>query len=55
MPGWKEHCIEFVFDDLSDVVENSSLLEGEGNAVDGLLLHVSIHVCELDDCPLGPD
>ena len=53
MPGWEEHCIEFVFDDLRNVVENSSLLEREGDAVDGLLLHVSVHVCELDDCVLS--
>ena len=53
MPGWEEHCIEFVFDDLRNVVENSSLLEREGHAVDSLLLHVSVHVCELDDCVLS--
>ena len=53
MPGWEEHCIEFVFDDLSDIVENSSLLEGERNAINSLLLHVSVHVCELDDCVLS--
>ena len=49
MPGWEEHCIEFVLDDLRDVVQNSSLLEGECDAVHGLLLHVSIHVCKFDD------
>lgn len=49
VPSWKEHCIEFVFDDFSDVVEHSSLLEGEGHAVNSLLLHVGVHVCELDD------
>ena len=53
VPSWQVHLIELSFDDLSDVVEDPSLLEGERNCIDSMLLHVLIHVGRLDNCVLS--
>ena len=47
VPSRQEHCVEFVFDDLGNIIQNSSLLECKSHAIDCLLLHVLVHVCEL--------
>ena len=44
VPGWQVHLIELSLDDLSNVVENSALGEGERHAVNSMLLHVLVHV-----------
>ena len=50
MPGRKVHVIKFALDDLRDVVKDTALSESECNAVDGVLLHVFVHIGILDDC-----
>ena len=45
VPRWQVHLVELGLDDLGDVVEHAALLEGEGHAVDGVLLHRLVHVC----------
>ena len=53
VPGRQVHLIEFRLDDLSDVVENAALLEGESDTVNCVLLHIEVHVCVLDHCVLS--
>ena len=53
MPGWEVHGIELSLDYFCDVIKNASLLEGEGDAVHGVLLHLRAHICVLDDSVLG--
>ena len=45
--------IELCFDNFCNVIEDSSLLESKGNAVDSVLHHVVAHIGELDHCVLG--
>ena len=47
VPRWQVHLVELSFDNLSDVVQHASLLEGKGHTVDGVLLHRLVHVCRL--------
>ena len=47
VPSWQVHSIEFCLDDLGDVVEDAALLECETDAINGVLLHVGVHVCML--------
>ena len=53
VPGRQVHLVELCFDDFGDVVQDAALLEGEGDAVHRVLLHVLVHVRELDDCILS--
>ena len=53
VPSRQIHRVKLCLDDLSDVVEDSSLLEGEGHAVDGVLLHVLVHISVLHHCILS--
>ncbi len=49
VPGGQVHSIEFCFYDLSDVVQDSSLVECEGDAVNCVLLHLLWHIAVLDN------
>ena len=53
VPRWQEHGVELIFNYLRNVVKYSALLEGKCDAVHGLLLHVLVHVGELDNRVLG--
>ena len=53
MPGGQVHLIELCLDDLSDVVKDSTLLEGESNTVNGMLLHALVHIGILYHCIFG--
>ena len=50
MPGGQVHGVELCFDNLSDVVEHTFLLESKGDAVDCVLLHLLRHVTLLHNC-----
>ena len=53
VPGWQVHLVKLCLDDLSDVVEDAALLEGEGDAIYGVLLHRLVHVGVFDHCILS--
>ena len=50
MPSGQVHRVELCLDDLSDVVEHSSLLESKGDAIHGMLLHKFVHIRIFDYC-----
>ena len=47
VPGRQIHRIELSLNDLCDVVKHAPLLEGKSDTVDGMLLHISVHICML--------
>ena len=53
VPGGQVHLIELCLNDLSNIVENTSLLEGKCHTVNGMLLHEFVHVSILNDSVLG--
>ena len=53
VPRWQVHLVKLCLDDLSDVVEDAALLEGEGDAIYGVLLHRLVHVGVFDHCILS--
>ena len=53
VPSRQVHRVKLCLDDLCDIVQNPALLEGEGHAVDGVLLHVLVHVGILNHCILS--
>ena len=53
VPRWQVHLVKLCLDDLSDIVEDTALLEGKGDAIDSVLLHWFVHVGILDHCVLG--
>ena len=52
VPSRQVHLVKLCLDDLCNIIEDSSLLECEGDAVDCMLLHVLVHVSVLDDSVL---
>ena len=44
VPSGQVHLVELRLDDLSDVIEHATLLEGESHTVDGVLLHRLVHI-----------
>ena len=44
VPRGQVHLIKLSLDDLCNVIKNASLLESEGHAVNGMLLHRLVHV-----------
>ena len=53
VPGGQVHLIELCLNDLSNIVENASLLECKCHTVNGMLLHEFVHVSILNDSVLG--
>ena len=53
VPRWQVHLVKLCLDDLSDVVEDTALLEGKVDAIYSVLLHWFVHVGILDHCVLG--
>ena len=48
MPSWKVNGIKLCLNNLRNVVENAALLKCESDTIDGMLLHVGVHVCVLN-------
>ena len=54
VPGGVVLLVELLFDKGGDVLFDVELLEGHVGAIDGVLLHLLVHVSVLDHCfPLG--
>ena len=49
VPSRQVHLVELSLNDLSDIVQYATLVESECDAINGVLLHVRIHICILDD------
>ena len=53
MPSWQVHGIKLRLDDFCDIVEDAALVKSKFDTINGMLLHLGVHICVLDHSVLS--